>query len=235
MGKGEPVAASTLAGIELIASLPPERRAEVARLCQWRRYSKDEQILDRASDSRDVLFIISGRVRVVIYSLSGRELTLDDLEAGSHLGEMAAIDGRPRSASVMAVVPTVVASLPAEHFLRLIMTEPAFARTVMERLSVMVRVTTDRLIDLSTLGANHRVHVELLRLAATAETVDGVPAIRPIPVHGDLAARVSTTRETVARVLNDLARRKIVKRGTDALLVLDTERLKDMVEDVRGE
>ena len=58
--------------------------------------------------------------------------------------------------------------------------------------------------------------------------------ISPIPLHGDIASRVSTTRETVARVMNDLARQGIVKRTKDSLVINDLERLKHMVEDVRG-
>jgi len=237
MSKVEPSAPQTLAGIDLIMVLPPERQVELVRLCQWRRYDKDEQIIDRASTSksRDVMFIASGSVRVVVYSLMGRDLTLDDRTAGTYFGELAAIDGHPRSASAMAVEPTVIAALPAEHFNRYMSSEPAFARIVMLRLATMVRATTDRLIDLSTLGAHHRVHLELLRLAHQATLVNGIPKIQPIPMHADLASRVSTTRETVARVLNDLARRHILKRESDALMVVGIERLEEMVNDIRGE
>ena len=59
--------------------------------------------------------------------------------------------------------------------------------------------------------------------------------IRPIPVHGDIASRVSTTRETVARVLSDLARKDIVERKKNALLIKDLAQLREMVEEVRGE
>jgi len=237
MSRVEPAAVHMLTGIDLIAALPPDRQDELVRLCQWRRYEKDEQIIDRASisKSRDVMFIASGAVRVVVYSLMGRDLTLDDRRAGTYFGELAAIDGQPRSASAMAVEPTTIAALPGEHFLRFLATEPAFARIVMLRLATMVRTTTDRLIDLSTLGAHHRVHVELLRLAHQAAKVNGVPAIKPIPIHSELAARVSTTRETVARVLSDLSRRRIMKRDADALIVMDIDRLEEMVEDIRGE
>ena len=62
-----------------------------------------------------------------------------------------------------------------------------------------------------------------------------IASISPIPVHGDVASRVSTTRETVARVMNDLARQGVVERLKDALLVNDVEKLREMVEEVRGE
>ncbi|WP_236262698.1 Crp/Fnr family transcriptional regulator [Caenispirillum salinarum] len=237
---GEPMvtdaAYRTLDGVKLLESLLPAERETVAAQCRWRRYLPGEQIIDRQSDSRDVFFVVSGAVRVVIYSLSGREVALDDIHAGGVFGELAALDGNPRSASVMAVGETTVASLTHEQFFTLLRGHPDVALAVMQRLANIVRTATTRILDLSTLGANNRVHADLLQLTRSAPlTAEGFAAISPIPVHSDIAARVSTTRETVARVLNDLSRKKIVRRDQNALVVLDVERLSEMVEEVRGE
>jgi CRP-like cAMP-binding protein len=227
---------NTLDGVDLLAILPPGKRAEIARQCRWKRVQAQEQIIDRQSESREVLFVVRGTVRIVIYSLSGRELTLDDLGAGQFFGELAAIDGHPRSASVMAVEETLVAALPGEAFLALLRQEPDLAVQVMRRLASMVRTSTDRIIELSTLGANNRVHAELLRQARLAGLDEhGQAVLKPIPVHADIASRVSTTRETVARVLNDLARRGTVRRDRDALVIVAIDDLETMVESVRGE
>jgi len=227
---------NSLDGIDLLSVLSPQKRADLARQCRWKRYQSHEQIIDRQSETRDVFFIVSGTVRIVIYSLSGRELTLDDLHAWQFFGELAAIDGHPRSASVMAVADTVIAALPYEAFVQLLRDEPDLAFQVMRRLASIVRTPTDRIIDLSTLGANNRVHAELMRLARLAGVADdGQAVLKPIPVHAYIAARVSTTRETVARVLNDLARRGTVRRERDALVIVDVDALETMVESVRGE
>ena len=104
----------------------------------------------------------------------------------------------------------------------------------MQELAKIVRVSTERIMDLSTLGAHNRVHSEILREArAHADDEANTARISPIPVHSDIGARVSTTRETVARVLSDLAKQNLVKREKDALVILDLERLEDLVEDVR--
>lgn len=226
----------TLDRVELLASLSPAERESLAAQCRWKRYEAGEQIIDRQSESRDVFFVASGTVRVVIYSLSGREVALDDIHAGGIVGELAALDGNPRSASVMAVAETVVASLTHGQFFALLRDHPDVAVAVMRRLANIVRTATTRIMDLSTLGANNRVHADLLQLTRGAPLTDeGHAVISPIPVHSDIAARVSTTRETVARVLNDLSRKKIVRRDQNALVVLDVDRLSEMVEEVRGE
>lgn len=223
----------SLNGITLLAELTADRREAVAKLCRWKRYGAGEQIIDRQSETRDVFFVVSGRARVVIYSISGREVTLDDIEAGGFFGELAALDGAPRSASVMAITDCLVAALPPEAFMRVICDNASVAVQVLSRLAAVVRAATDRIVDLSTLGANNRVQAEILRRAQEARTDDGNRAvIRPIPIHSEVASRVSTTRETVARVLNDLARKGIVRRDRDALIVEDLGRLEVMVADV---
>lgn len=104
----------------------------------------------------------------------------------------------------------------------------------MVRLARIVRSADERIMDLSTLAAINRVQAELLRQARAEEADGNAAVIEPIPIHSDIASRVSTTRETVARVLNDLARKGIVKRTRGGLMIRDLDRLRQMVEDVRG-
>ena len=93
----------------------------------------------------------------------------------------------------------------------------------------------EQVIDLSTLGVNNRVHAELIRLAGSNIQDDSTASISPIPIHGDISSRVSTTRETLARVFSDLTRAGILQRDRDALIILDFEQMNDIVEQVRGE
>lgn len=226
--------ASSLDNIKLLADVPAAERERLSRACRWKRFAPGEQIIDSQSDSREVYLIVSGGVRIANYSLSGREVTLDDMPAGNYFGELAAIDGGPRSANVVALEETVVAALPPEQFLRLVTGHPGLAAAVMRSLARVVRASTERIMDLSTLGANNRVHAELLRLAKAASK-DGVRAeIRPIPNHSDIASRVSTTRETVARVFGELARSGVVKREKESLVVANLRDLDELVENVRG-
>jgi len=225
---------ASLEGMHLLQNVPAADVRALEKACAWRQYDAGEQIIDRQSDSREVFFVVSGRVRIAIYSIQGREITLDDLMPGDHFGELAAIDSEPRSASVMAVTPCMLASLSADRFLKLCADQPDVALRLMRWLSHIVRQATDRIMDLSTLAANNRVHAEILRQAKLNMVDDDRAEISPIPVHSDIASRVSTTRETVARVMNDLARDGIVERQKKVLVVHNVETLEDMVEDVRG-
>ncbi len=225
----------SLSEIHLLEDLSEEELAALEHACAWRQFAPHEQIIDRHADSRDIFFVVKGRVRVVNYSLSGREVSFDDISEGGYVGELAAIAGEPRSANIVALAETVVATLSPQRLQELARSHPAVSFELLKRLAHIVRTSTDRIMDLSTLGAHNRVHAEILRLSRENERDDNTAVIRPIPIHSDIASRVSTTRETVARVLSDLARAELVKRGRNALVVRDMERLEDMVEQFRGE
>ena len=228
-------APETLANVELLAALTPAERQAVEKRCRWKRFAKDEQIIDRETDSTDVYFVAGGGVRIVNYSLAGREITFDDIEAGGYFGELAALDGARRSASVVATKDTLTASLDATAFREVLATHPTTALALLQRLARVIRQSTGRIMDLSSLGAHNRIYAELLREARAGGLNGNRAMIKPIPVHADLAGRVSTTRETVARVLSDLARKGIVEREKGALVILDVRRLSAMVEEFRGD
>ena len=226
--------AANLEGISLLCDLPQHALQAAAKNCRWRNYGANEQIIDRQSEATDVFFVREGWARVVNYSISGREITLDDIGCGGHFGELAAIDGQPRSASVMALTNCSVAIMSQECFLDLVDRNPSVALKVMHGLASIIRNSTERIMDLSTLAANNRVQADLLRQALNNLDGENSASISPIPVHADIASRVSTTRETVARVMNDLARQGIVERQKNVLVVQEVDRLQQMIEEVRG-
>jgi CRP-like cAMP-binding protein len=225
----------SLAGIRLFDGLSESALEDLSKRCRWREYQPDEQVIDRNSDSRDLYLIVEGRVRVVNYSVTGREVTFDEREKGEYFGELAALDGEPRSANVIALNKLNVACLSQEAFNRLLLEHPQVTLKILNGLAKIVRASNKRIMDLSTVGANNRVHAEILRLALPGVRTDNTAIVSPFPIHGDIASRVSTTRETVNRVFSDLSRRGVVKRSKSNLVVLDLIRLRKMIEDVVGE
>lgn len=225
---------SLLANIDLFAGMGPDELSVIELACRYRRFAAQEHVIERDSATVDVFFVVRGRVRIVNFSLSGREITFDDVAEGQYFGELSALDGLPRSASVVALEDSLIVALPGRHFVDLVVRKPALAHRVMVRLARIIRTADERIMDLSTLAAINRVQAELLRQARQDQSKSNAAVIEPIPIHSDIASRVSTTRETVARVLNDLARQGIVQRTREGLVIRDLRRLRRMVEDVRG-
>jgi len=223
-----------LRSIALLDGLTPERLDTLACECAWRRCAPEQQIISREADDRDLYLIVSGRVRVTTYSAGGRQVTFRDIAAGDYFGEVAAIDGEPRSADVIALESTLVASMPPAVFWRLAREEPLVAERMLLRLASLMRGLSERVIDLSTLGVQNRIYAELLRLAREAGIAGNTARIDPAPKHTDIASRVSTYREQVTRELSALVKLGILERGDHALVIRDVARLERLVEEVRG-
>jgi CRP-like cAMP-binding protein len=228
-------ATRSLERIEILAALSPDARREIERRCAWRDFRTDEQIINKDNENRDVYFVVSGAVRVVNYSYSGREVSYDDIKAGGFFGELSAIDGKPRSATVVALRKSTIAVLSPEAFRRAISENPDFAIAVVQRLAEIIRAANGRIMDLSTLGAYSRVYTEILRLARQSAKDEADSAvIEPLPVHSDLAARCGTTRETVARAISDLTRKGIAEKRGQGLYLPDISALETIVEGDEG-
>ena len=223
-------ATPSLLGIEFFDGLGSADREALARLCRWHRYAAHQYIIGHQDETNDVYFIVDGRVRVTVFSPSGKEVSFADLPAGKSFGEMAAIDGAPRSATVIALSNTVLASMSAKAFRRVLDDHADVAAKMMQNLVGLVRRLSDRVVEFSVLAVRNRIHAELLRLARDQGLDGDTAVITPVPTHADIASRVSTHREAVTRELNALARDGLVERRDGALVIADVARLAQLVE-----
>ncbi|WP_082517546.1 Crp/Fnr family transcriptional regulator [Variovorax sp. Root318D1] len=230
-----PRSSLALRRIALLEGLSDQRLDLLAQQCLWHSVEAGTPLLLRADQQGDVFLLVSGRVRVTTYSANGRQVTFRDPEAGEHFGDIAAIDGGPRSADVVTLEPSVLASLDRAAFMALLREEPVVAERVMRRLASLVRQLSERVIDLSTLGVQNRLHAELLRLARATGVEGNQARLEPAPKHAALASQISTNREQVTRELNVLVRSGVLQKDGKALLVADAARLERMVSQVRGD
>ena len=133
----------------LLAGLPADSLEQIQRRCSWQRYEPGEPIVEYLDRSDDVFFLMSGEARVIIYSLTGKVVSFRDLGPGDLFGEYAAIDGRPRSASVEARTSCLVALMPAAAFRELVQSEPAVAQALLRQLVAELRRLSTRVYEFS--------------------------------------------------------------------------------------
>ena len=183
--------------LEFFAGLRPRAARALEKECFWRSYRAHQLIFDHTDTSRDVFFIAEGSVRIVNYARSGREITFDHVTTGGYFGELAAIDGEARSAVAVAAERCVLAGISAAAFVDVLRRHHALALDVMRRLAAIVRRADDRIVDLSTLRAEKRVYLELMRAAVpNPDQAAGGLVISPPLSHTRLASRVSTLSPT---------------------------------------
>ena len=114
----------TLAKIAIFHSLDAKEIAALDRRCMWRHARAKAWLLEQDDTGTDIYFLTSGALRVLITPSPDREVILADINAGGYFGEMAAIDGQPRSAGNLAITDATIACMPALVFREILHKHP---------------------------------------------------------------------------------------------------------------
>ena len=209
----------SLGNIKLLSDIPEEKLSLLGQRCKWRRFEPEELILNLNDQSTDIYFIVRGEVQASVFSETGRRVIMSDLKSGDYFGEFSAIDGQPRSATIVALTRTLVAQMPDAVFIDILAKYPSASIAVMKSMVSVIRTLNERVVEFSTLGVPNRIHAELLRLAHAGRIVDGAGRISPPPTHAEIAARISTHREAVTRELKQLERKGVIERNKGLSLI----------------
>ncbi len=216
-----------LAQVPLFARLAPRELESLARLLRRRRYRAGEVIFHEGDAGTALYIVESGEVKIVLGSAEGKEVVLGLLGRGDFFGELALLDGEPRSADAVAVVASQLAVLQREEFTRFIRSTPRAAANLLAVLSRRLR-RTDRLVhDAAFSDVRTRLLKLLLELGQTrGQPGPGGVAITSRLTQGDLATMVGTTRESVNKWLRYYAGKGVLRHARGRLLLVDPERLR---------
>lgn len=190
-----------------------------AKRCSARRFEPDEVLVDFEDASTDVLFIVSGEVRVLIRTQSGKEVILSEMRAGDFVGELAAIDGIARSANVTALTRGELIIVPAAVFRELVFKTPDLMDQLLKLLANRIRGLNARLMEYAVLDVRHRLYAELLRLSTPRVGHEGQRVVSPPPYHHVLAARIGCRREQVTREFTIMTQEGLIERSRGALII----------------
>jgi CRP-like cAMP-binding protein len=223
---GRPVIDS-LATIPFFAGLDAAALERVAAGMRSRRFRRGEVIF-HIGDPGDALFIIvSGEVKISLPSETGDEAILATLRPGAVFGELALLDGAPRSASATALGPTETVVLPRERFRELIATEAAVRDALLASVAGELRRLTTHVEELHFLDITGRLAARLVRLAQESGTaVDGGGIrLRRNLTQGELAAMVGCTRQSVNKLLGQFTDDGYVRLDREGIVVTDIDGL----------
>ena len=198
------------------------------------RARKGRTIVSLGSESSTVYVLLSGRAQATLFSLSGREVVLRTIATGEMFGDLAALLGEPRTATIVALDECLLAAIPGAAFREGVCSRPEAALWMLQRLAAQVRSLTEKVFELNALRVPTRLHCELLRLAGPIGD-DGLGAqIEPVPTHAELAARIGTHRESVTRELGELTDQGIIAQQGRRLTILDLPALGRLVHSAAG-
>jgi CRP/FNR family cyclic AMP-dependent transcriptional regulator len=220
-----PITAAEIAGCQLFSGLPAAGLTAVAARIRSRAYGRGAMIIEHGATDADVFILVEGQLLAKRFAANGQEFGYRRLPQFSYFGELAAIDGSPRSVSVIAVTDARLGIIAARDFQAIIDDWPALARTLLVDMAGRVRELSDRLFEASTVSVGGRVAAEVTRLALAAGVSGDGGVVADMPTHAELAAAIGGQRETVTRALNRLVDAGIVVKEGRRLIICDFEAL----------
>jgi CRP/FNR family cyclic AMP-dependent transcriptional regulator len=173
---------------------------QLASLGRVRTYPKNTVFITEGDSSDSVFVILSGRVKVFISDTEGHEMILDTQGPGEYVGEMA-LDGKPRSASVMTLEPSSFSVVGREPVREAIRKNPDFALDMIGKIIDRARIATSSVKDLALLDVYGRVARLLLNMAVDT---NGKLQIPEKITQQEIAERVGASRDMVSRIFRDL-------------------------------
>ena len=173
---------------------------QLAALGRVRTYPKNTVFITEGDSSDSVFVILSGRVKVFISDTEGHEMILDTQGPGEYVGEMA-LDGKPRSASVMTLEPSSFSVVGREPVREAIRHNPDFALDMIGKIIDRARIATSSVKDLALLDVYGRVARLLLNMASEQ---NGKLMIPEKLTQQEIAERVGASRDMVSRIFRDL-------------------------------
>ena len=220
----------SLAAIPFFGGLEPVALERLAGSMRSRRFRRGEVIF-HIGDPGDALFVIlTGEVKISLPSETGDEAILATLRAGDVFGELALLDGAPRSASATAISPTETVVLPRDRFRELIATEAGVRDALLASIAGELRRLTRHVEELHFLDITGRLAARLVRLTEEGGTPmeDGGVRLRTNLTQADLAAMVGCTRQSVNKLLGQFTDDGLLRLERDGIVVTNVAGLSAM-------
>lgn len=217
-----------LRAVPLFAAVPERELTRPAGRLRRRTFKRGEVIMHRGDPAGALHVIRSGRVKITLPSEEGEETVLALLGEGQCFGEIAALDGGPRSATVTAVEPTETLALLREDLLALARESPDFALSLITMLAARLRRADEWLEDAYFADLDTRLARRLLDLALDhgRPAPDGIAVEFPL-TQSDLAGMLGATRVSVNRLLGAYQDARIIRLGRGSFTILRLEALRE--------
>jgi CRP-like cAMP-binding protein len=218
-------AVALLKQIPLFDPLEPADQEQLAALLRKRSVRRGAVLFRKGDEGTALYIIVRGRIKITLQTKLGDEITLAILNDGEFLGEMALLDGMPRSADATALDETQIYVLNRSDFLTFLAQNAGAVQTVLRALSMRLRNTDDLLAEICFSSLPSRLARRLAEMAAA----DKPPKAGPLSIRltqKELASMLGTTRESVNKELKVLRDRGILSTSRNLITIHDPDSLR---------
>lgn len=221
---------ASLGRVKLFAGLAAEDLVALAANLQRRRYGKGQFIFQEGDPGLCLYLVESGKVKITSFSSEGKGLVLNLFGPGDFFGELALLDGEPRSADAVAQEPCQLLLLQRDDFMRFLETRPHVAIKLLATVSSRLRHTTQQAENMVFFDLPARLARVLLELAEAERTsAEGEWVITSRPTQAELAEMVGATRESVNKWLGVYEEQGLIRRERNQLVILQPETLRKRI------
>ena len=223
-------AGDLLGRVPFLAALAPADWAALAAVAKRRRFGRGQAIFHKDDPGESLFIIEGGSVLIYLPSPQGADLTLAVLGAGDFFGDLALLDGGPRSASATALEETETLALDRADFTAVLQSRPQSAMAVLAAVAQRLREADEMAGDLAFLDVGARLAKKLLELAGSHGVQRAEGTLLDLPLtQEELANMVGVTRESVNRHLSRWRRQGVIGREGRRFLIRDPEGLRRYV------
>jgi len=216
----------THAGPGFLGDLDPADREALLARSRPRRFRAGTTLMYEGQAGTEVLILVSGLAKVTYLTEDGREVILDFRGPGELLGELAVVDGTPRSNTIQAIEAVEALAMSATEFKTLVASSPTLANTLLQH---VIRRSKDSDRKLIEFGASHtigRVAARLLEMVERFGTVTDAGHVIDLPItQEELAGWTGASREAVAKALHSLRESGLITTERRRFTVLNLEGL----------
>lgn len=221
----EQAAIGALRGCALFTSASEDALARVARMLRRRKYRRGEVIFHQG-DPGDACHIVAvGSIKITLESEDGEEAILATLRPPMAFGELALLDGAPRSAAAVAIEASETWTLPRAALRELLDADPSLRDALLLSLATSLRRLTTQVEELHFLDLAGRLATRLGRLAREQYPDEDAVTLDWPYTQSDLAAMIGGTRQTVNRLLSRLVDDGLVRLDRETLGIPDVPAL----------
>jgi len=209
----------------LFSSLGEKARREISASAHLRNFAAGEPICRLDDDGDSMMTVVVGTVRITLPTGKGKEIILADLRTGEMFGEIALLDGKPRSANATALTNCELVVLERRDLLPFLERNPAACMKLMEILCARIRRSDERMSDIAFYNLPVRLAKTLLSYPP-----QGRGATKLSLTQSELAEMAGGTREKVNRCLRDWQRQGILELRDRWTIILKPEALRDLLK-----
>lgn len=226
------IASRILAGSFLFEDLDPELLEQLSNQATVRRLEDGQLLFEKGAPADGLYAVEAGKVRISSVSETGKEIVLNVLAPGAVFGEIALLDGEPRTATARAVGPTRFLFISRDAFFEIFDREAPLRRHITALLCRRLRWVSSLLEDANFLDLMARLIKRILWLAERHGGPDpeGIRIALPLSQQ-ELGLMLGVTREAVNKKLRELEKRDLITRRDGRLVIKDRDGLNQLLAD----